>query len=143
MATAPFWRTADKIGFVLGTIILVSYSYMIGKYPNDHFYTYYLLTLIPLLIMRYFHYYSRGWHYYITDFCYFANILLIYVIMYDSKNEKLIKITYLFSQGAIANAIWMFRNSLVLHKIDMLTSLAIHIMPMTMTYHIRWITIPE
>ncbi len=28
------------------------------------------------------------------------------------------------------------------HKIDMLTSLAIHAIPMTLMFHIRWVTMP-
>ena len=35
-----------------------------------------------------------------------------------------------------------FRNSLVFHKIDMLVSLSIHAIPMILTNHIRWETIP-
>lgn len=141
--SAPFWRTADKLGFVIGTLILVSYSYLIGKYPHDFFYSYYA-ALVPVMIsLRIAHYYSQGWHYYITDFCYYANCLVLYLICYESKSDQLIKICFLYCNGILAISIWLFRNSLVLHKIDMLTSLGIHVMPMFMMYHVKWFTIHD
>ena len=50
---------------------------------------------------------------------------------------------FLFSTGPLSAAIAAFRNSLVYHRVDMLTSLAIHAIPMTLMCHIRWVTIPE
>jgi hypothetical protein len=141
--TAPFWRLADKLGFIVGTFTIVSFSYLIGKYPNDIFYTYYVFTTIVMLFLRVLHYYHCGWHYYISDFCYYVNVLVLYLITYDSHNPQLVKMCFLYSNGAIAFAIYQFRNSLVLHKIDILTNLGIHILPMLVTYHIRWFTIPD
>jgi hypothetical protein len=142
MHTAPFWRTADKVGFMIGSMITVSYSYVIGAFPNDFFYPYYCSVMILLLTSRVAHYYSYGWHYFITDFCYYANSILLYIMMFESKNEQLFKTAFLFSHGALGASVYIFRNSLVLHKIDMLTSLAIHLLPITATFHIRWVTIP-
>lgn len=143
MTSAPFWRTADKLGFVIGTLILVSFSYMIGKYPNDHFYTYYLYVTLFMLAMRVAHYRLQGWHYYISDFCYYANLLILYLITYDSHNAQLVKICFLYANGDLSFAVWFFRGSLVLHKPDILTNLGIHLLPMMIMYHIRWFTIPD
>jgi Protein of unknown function (DUF2838) len=141
--SAPFWRLADKLGFVVGIFIIVSFSYMIGKYPNDLFYLYYLLLTILMLILRMAHYYTMGWHYYIADFCYYANFLILWLLYFNPHSAQLVKICFLFSHGALGFSIWLFRNSLVLHKIDTLTSLGIHLLPVLITYHIRWFTIPE
>ncbi len=143
MKTAPFWRTADKFGFVLGTTLIIAYSFMLGRYPYDLVYTFYMFLLPALIITRCFHYYSLGWHYYISDFCYTANALILYFFWFDSKNERLFQVCYLFSTGVLALAIKAFRNSLVYHKIDMLTSLAIHALPLTIMWHTRWHTIPD
>jgi len=40
MSTAPFWRNADKFGFVFGTILIISFSYTIGRYPDTVVYHY-------------------------------------------------------------------------------------------------------
>jgi hypothetical protein len=142
MQSAPFWRLADKIGFVLGTLIIISSSFMVGRFPHDMFYPYYVVLNIVMLIVRYGHYYSLGWHYYISDFCYYANVLIIILLTFCPKNDVMIKMCFLFAEGAIAVSIKVFRNSLVFHKIDTLTSLFIHLFPMLVMYHIRWFTIP-
>ncbi len=143
MQSAPFWRLADKIGFVLGTLIIISFNYMIGRYPHDLFYYYYVALTLVMLVVRWAHYYSLGWHYYISDFCYYSNVLVILMLTVWPKNDRLIKMCFLFSEGAIAVSIKVFRNSLVFHKIDTLTSLFIHLFPMLVMYHVRWFTIPE
>jgi hypothetical protein len=87
LRTAPFWRTADKLGFMIGTFVLVSFSYLIGKYPHDFFYTYYCVLVPVMIFLRICHYYSQGWHYYITDFCYYANTLVLYLVYYAPQND--------------------------------------------------------
>ena len=89
MKSAPFWRTADKFGFVLGTTLIITYSFMLGRYPYDLVYTLDMFLLPVLIITRCFHYYSLGWHYYISDFCYTANALILYFFWFDSRNEQL------------------------------------------------------
>ena len=116
---------------------------MIGKHPHDYFYTYYLYVTMLMMVVRFAHYYHLGWHYYISDFCYFANAMILYLITFDSHNSQLVQICFLYANGDLSFAIWLFRGSLVLHKIDILTNLGIHLMPMIIMYHIRWFTIPD
>lgn len=87
MKTAPFWRLADKLGFVVGVLVLVSFSYLIGKYPNDIFYQYYQWVVGILFILRFLHYHHLGYHWYITDFCYYANALVVLMICLGSKSD--------------------------------------------------------
>lgn len=58
MQTAPFWRLADKFCFVIGSFIIISYSYIIGKYPNDLVFSYVSIVLPALILSRCWHYYS-------------------------------------------------------------------------------------
>ena len=143
MSTAPFWRSADKLGFVFGTILIISFSFIIGRYPDTLAYTFIQWLLPSFLFYRYVHYYSMGWHYYISDFCYYENLLILYFLWFDSSNEQLFLICYLFAQGVVAFSIKAFRNSLVYHKPEKLCDLFIHSIPMTIKYHIRWFTIPS
>lgn len=143
MKTAPFWRLWDKLGFVLGTVLIISLSFIMGRYPDTFVYTF-LMWLMPIMLIgRYCHYYLNGWHYYISDFCYYVNLIILYYLWFDSKNDQLFKVCFFFSQGAVAFSIKAFRNSLVYHKIDMLINLFIHSIPMTIMWHIRWFTIPD
>lgn len=143
MQTAPFWRTVDKYCFVFGASMLISYSYCIAKFPNYGIY-WYVCILLPILIMiRLIWYLQVGWHLYLSDYCYFANIVIFYYIMIDPKNDYLFKICFLNGAGLLSIAIKAMRNSLVFHKLDNITSLAIHAIPMTTMWHIRWVTMEE
>lgn len=143
MTTAPFWRLADKLGFVVGVAVIVSFSYLIGKFPHDIFYTYYVWLITFLFGIRLLHYHHLGWHWFILDFCYYANYMVVALICFWPKSDLLLKISFLYSEGVIGISIWLFRNSLVFHKIDILTNLAIHIFPMLAMYHVKWFTIED
>lgn len=84
MHSAPFWRTADKVGFMVGVTIMLTFIYFIAKFPHDFFYKYYTVLMPTLIFLRMGHYYSLGWHYYISDFCYYANCLVLYLISQNS-----------------------------------------------------------
>lgn len=38
----------------------------------------------------------------------------------------------------MAVSVWAFRNSLALHRIDHLTNLCTHLIPLILTNHLRW-----
>lgn len=142
MQYAPFWRTADKFAYLFGSTIIIAFTYFLGAYPNDYLYSFTVPLLLGLIASRYVHYILVGWHMYLVDFCYFANFLMIYYLVFDSKNEALMTSVYLYATGPLAIGIFAFRNSLVYHKIDFLTSLAIHSVPLLTVYNFRWVTIP-
>jgi hypothetical protein len=143
MATAPFRRRMDKCAYVFGTTIIVLYSYLIGKFPHTVIYGYVTVLMTALLLHRYYSYYTNGYHMYLLDFCYTANFGLLILLNFAPNCQWLLITCYLQSQGPLAAAIAAFRNSLVYHRVDMLTSLAIHAIPMTLTLHIRWDTVPN
>ena len=143
MTTAPFQRLADKFFFVMGAVIVVGYGYVIGKYPNDFYYRFYTCVMAMLLIARMVHFVNCGWKYFLIDFCYFANTVILFMINFDPKNEQLFKTGFIFANGILGYSTYQFRNSLVFHKIDMITDLGIHMVPVTAMYHIKWVTMLE
>lgn len=56
----------------------------------------------------------------------------------EPKNEMLLRLCFLSGNGAMAVSVWAFRNSFVLHRIDHLTSLCLHLIPLILTNHLRW-----
>jgi len=52
------------------------------------------------------------------------------------------KVAFLFANGPLAHSTAAFDNALVYHKIDHLTSLGIHALPMCLMVNFRWITLP-
>lgn len=143
MQYAPFWRKLDKFAFMAGTSMIIAFSFIIGRFPNDFVYTFTSIILPFLIATRYVHYILVGWHMYLVDFCYFANTMLLYYLNFDPKNEALMTSVYLFATGPLAIGIVAFRNSLVYHKIDFLTSLSIHAVPLIVAFRVRWGTIPS
>ena len=140
---AKVWRSIDKIGYTCGTIVIIAFTFLLGRYPNDYIYLF-VSFLTPLLVLcRFIYYCIKGWHWFLADFCYFANYAMIYFLWYGQKDRFWFLTCYVFSNGPLAFAVMMFRNSLVYHEIDKLTSLAIHAIPMCIMTHIRWYTIPN
>ena len=143
MSQAPFVRKLDKIAYVAGTTMIIGYSSLMGRYPHDHIYTFSAILLPMLVLPRVVQYYLNGWHFFLIDFCYFVNSCLIYFLLWGYSSQATFVCCFVYSNGPVAAGIIAFRNSLVYHKIDYLTSLAIHAIPMTIMTHIRWYTIPE
>jgi len=140
MEAAPFVRVQDKVTFVFSIYLLCAFTYFYGRDGDDRYFTFITVVVPCLIVNRMMYYYGQGWHYYLVDFCYFATILSLFVVNYDTKNEQLFRVAFLFSNGNLAISIAAFRNSLVFHRIDYIVSLAIHAVPMMTTMRIRWHT---
>jgi len=77
-----------------------------------------------------------------TDFCYAANLLLLIFLNCFPQNYELFVASFLFSNGALAIAVGAFRNQMVFHSIDNMSSLALHMFPQIVTWNLRWHTMP-
>lgn len=79
--------------------------------------------------IRYYTYHQRGYHYFLADLCYFVNMMLVLSLWVFPNSRRLMISTYCLCYGNNAWAIAMWRNSMVFHSLDKVTSLFIHIMP--------------
>lgn len=129
MKGAPFVRFVDKLSFIFGVLLLILTTFLLGRFPNTHYYTFHIVTVISLVIFRLYNYKQKGWHYYLFDFCYYANSLMLYFLLWAPKSDILFKLFFIYGHGPFALAIAAFKNSMIFHKIDNLTSLAIHLIP--------------
>lgn len=90
------------------------------------FYTVLACTLLP---MRFYSYKKKALHYFLFDLCYYTNILdLIYIWVFPSSPTLWVA-CYCLSHGSLASAVITWRNSLVFHDWDKVTSVFIHIYP--------------
>lgn len=80
-------RLLDKITFILGVLLVIATTFMLGRYPNTHYYTFHICTVIILVLIRLIEYRSKKWHYYLIDFCYYGNTMMLYFLIMDPKNE--------------------------------------------------------
>jgi hypothetical protein len=118
----------EKISFICGVLNVLISGYLIGGYP-EYFHIWYTLQLLYFMPIRYYTYYKRGYHYFLADLCYFVNFLCMCTIWFFPRSKRLFISTYCLAFGNNAIAIAMWRNSMVFHSFDKVTSLFIHIMP--------------
>ncbi|KAI5808772.1 hypothetical protein DFH27DRAFT_598380 [Peziza echinospora] len=118
----------EKISFVVGVSNIFITGFLVGGYP-DWIHIWYSLQLVYFMPIRYYSYHKMGYHYFLADLCYFVNVLLLLSIWVFPNSRRLFISTYCLAYGNNAWAIAMWRNSLVFHSLDKVTSLFIHIMP--------------
>lgn len=137
MKGEPFLRAKDKFSFLLGVLLILFTEYVLISYPQ-FLYIVYTLFLIPLMVWRFASYHQHKHHYFMLDFCYFDNVLLLLYLFVYPNNPRMFKLVYALSTGPLLLAVIAWSNSLVFHDIDRVTSLFIHIYPPLVLYAERW-----
>lgn len=76
----------DKMFFCIGIFIML-FTNAILFYPNPHAIKYWFTFVnVSLILLRWLDYWSKGWHYYFLDYCYYANIItLVYLFLYPDN----------------------------------------------------------
>ena len=110
LRSAPFARMSNKMSFVIGVLSVLLQVFMVGRYPHTHAYTYHCFFMSFMVFTKWAYYKSRGWHYYMTDFCYTANTFLIIFLSFAPKSDYLFYATFLWANGPLAVALGAFRN---------------------------------
>ncbi|KAK6437958.1 hypothetical protein LTR95_005848 [Oleoguttula sp. CCFEE 5521] len=131
----------EKISFVTAVLNIFISGYLIGAFP-EYFHYWYTAQLAYYMPIRWYTYHKIGYHYFLADLCYFVNLLLVLSIWFFPQSKRLFISTYCLAFGNNAVAIAMWRNSLVFHSLDKVTSLFIHIMPCA-TLHVLVHLIPR
>ena len=97
----------------------------------------YLAWLGPLLALRAVTYMRKKWSSFMFDFCYFINALAV-VHLLTPSSPAIFATCFMLSCGPLAGAILAWRNSLVFHDLEKMTSLFIHAGPPLLMYAQRW-----
>eukprot|EP01103_Thecamoeba_quadrilineata_P018261 TRINITY_DN6879_c0_g1_i1.p1 TRINITY_DN6879_c0_g1~~TRINITY_DN6879_c0_g1_i1.p1 ORF type:complete len:437 (-),score=57.02 TRINITY_DN6879_c0_g1_i1:135-1445(-) len=133
----PFLRNVDKIAFTLGIIVLCLTEFILLQRP-ELMSLWYTFLVIPLLSYRFVKYHSQKFHYFMFDFCYYVQALLLFYLYIYPQNSHLFELLFCLCNGPLVVGILAWRNSLVFHDLDKLTSVFIHIFPPLVTYTTRW-----
>ncbi|CAK7352524.1 unnamed protein product [Dovyalis caffra] len=130
-------RFINKVTYLLGVLGFGGFCFLLGARPQDipYVYCFFYVTFVPL---RWIYYRFKKWHYYLLDFCYYANTIFLIVILLYPKNEKLFMVCFSFSEGPLAWALIVWRCSLVFSSADKLVSVLIHLLPGLVFFTIRW-----
>ncbi|EXB38903.1 hypothetical protein L484_027338 [Morus notabilis] len=127
----------SKVTHLLGVLSFGGFCFLLGARPQDIRYVYCLFYVI-FVPLRWIYYRFKKWHYYLLDFCYYANtIFLVHLLLYP-KNEKLFMVCFSFAEGPLAWALIIWRCSLVFSSLDKLVSVLIHLLPGIVFFTIRW-----
>jgi len=130
-------RLQDKISFTLGILNISFTVFILGAFPQ-HFYWVYTIKFPILIGLRYYFYHQAKWHYFLLDFCYFANILFLLYLHVWPNSCFLFKTSFAFTSGSLSWAIALWKNSMVFHSLDKITSLFIHLTPSLVVWTIKW-----
>ncbi|KAF8640153.1 hypothetical protein AX17_001389 [Amanita inopinata Kibby_2008] len=126
--SAKVVRTREKVSFFFGVMSVLISALIFGMAPQ-WVHIAYTLQGCYLLPLRVYLYKKRAWHYFLFDLCYFVNILDFIFIWLFPSSPALFIACYCLSHGALASAVITWRNSLVFHDTDKVTSLFVHIYP--------------
>jgi len=95
------------------------------------------------LVYRFFDYHKSNYHYFMLDFCYYMQVFTLLLIWVYPNDVQFFKLFFGLANGPLLFAIIMWKNRVVFHDLDKLTSLFIHIMPPLVSYVYRWCLTPN
>eukprot|EP01135_Chromosphaera_perkinsii_P007810 Nk52_evm2s1020 gene=Nk52_evmTU2s1020 len=127
----------EKVAFFGGVVNLLITELIWLEWPHM-MWLWYTIWIIPLLGLRYYLYHQSKYHYFMLDFCYFAQCLLLFFIFVYPGSLMLFYLVFSITNGSLMWAVLAWRNSLVFHDLDKMTSSFIHLFPALVTHCIRW-----
>ena len=132
-------KLLDEVSFVVGMCSILSIQGFLLVTP-EHMGLVYTLLAVPLITARYFLYRRQKEHFFLLDFCYYAQLLLLLLLWHYGPyaHRPLFVLVYALCSGPLAGGIYMWNNALVLHDIDRFTSTFIHLVPPVTCYALRW-----
>lgn len=132
----------DKISFVLGVTYIWLTTVVMAKFPHLMS-LYYSALIVPLVMWRWRVYKLKKHHYFLADLCYFANLLLMVNIFLAPASKVVFVSVFGLINGPVCWAIYAWRNALVFHSVDKMTSIVIHFSGALTLYCIRWLLVPD
>eukprot|EP01006_Ploeotia_vitrea_P067982 TRINITY_DN99334_c0_g1_i1.p1 TRINITY_DN99334_c0_g1~~TRINITY_DN99334_c0_g1_i1.p1 ORF type:complete len:389 (+),score=8.14 TRINITY_DN99334_c0_g1_i1:34-1200(+) len=130
-------KLQDKMIFTLGVWNIGMTCFIVGGAPLS-FYWWHTPKVVILTLLRWWTFYQQKKHYLLYDFCYWANYLCLAYVWFFPHNDRLFRIIFMASNGPLAWSVLAFNHSLIFHSYPHMTSLAIHLSPLLLTYGIRW-----
>lgn len=120
--------------FVLVVIVILTHLALHAQYILPFFYA---ISLPVVIAVRIFIYFKNKWQYFLLDFCYYAN-LTWYIFIWIADSPLMFAVVFGIANGPLLWAMVVYRNSLVFHNHDKVTSTFIHIIPGLLSFVIRW-----
>eukprot|EP00116_Pleurobrachia_bachei_P001856 sb/3462118/ len=117
------------------TLVLKTFATCAGQWLLPW---YYALTCPTLIAWRIVTYWQCQFQYFCLDFCYFGNLIISLILWFRPSSPELCALQFSIAHGMLFLGAFSFRNSLVFHSVDKMTSTYIHTVPVLLTFGIRW-----
>ncbi|KAK2358624.1 glycerophosphocholine acyltransferase [Trifolium repens] len=127
----------NKFTHLVGVLGYGAFCFLLGARPQDIpcLYCLFYVFFVPL---RWIYYKFKKWHYYLLDFCYYANAIFVVDLIFYPRNEKFFMVCFSFAEGPLAWALIVWRCSLVFSSFDKILSVLVHLLPGIVFFTIRW-----
>jgi hypothetical protein len=121
-------RLIDKLSFTFGVIVLMATEYIFVQCPGS-FWLWYSFVMPTLIFVRYFMYRRDHFQYFLLDFCYYSQLLMLLLVYVVPDSDALFCVCYAVALGPLSAAIMAWQNSMVFHSLDKITSVYLHAFP--------------
>ena len=133
----PVIKLMDRISFFTGVMLLCLTEAILLVAPQ-YFWVHYSVVIPLILSFRFYRYGNKKWGFFCIDFCYFVNFSCLLNVLWCPRSVTWLRVNFVLSNGPLAIAAVAWRNSLVFHSLDKVTSFCIHIYPAILMYNARW-----
>lgn len=130
----------DKLCFVGGVFTFSLVLIIIAKYPLDFFYNFYRIFVPVAIFSRFVYYWTRGWHFFLCDFCYYSSFIVVAFVGFFPKNQYFYRLAFFYASGPLAVSTAAFFNALVFHKPDSMINLVMHPLPLACMWNVKQVT---
>ena len=144
-------RMNSRLAFLLTTFNSFLTVFLVG-YNSVYAGWWYVGKFVVAMIYRFIDWKKSHFHYFMTEFCYFANLcVLSYFVMtrygYFDEDPELgnwfFRLAFTIANGPLALAAFTLGDKLVFHDIQYAISLIIHLSPAMLTWSFRWNSIGQ
>lgn len=132
-------KTLDQAMFTLSIVHISVTMYLMGAKPLQ-FHIWHTINCIVLLTIRWWTFRRWRQHYFLYDFCYWANIYSIVYVFFRPYRPEMFQVLFMIANGPLAWSILAFSSKVVFHSLSQMTSVFIHFSPMALTFCLRWNT---
>eukprot|EP00466_Bigelowiella_natans_P020740 jgi/Bigna1/77960/fgenesh1_pg.51_\ len=91
-------------------------------------------------------YYTKGWHLFVLDFCYWVNLscALIPLLIPEGELSRMAHAAlFIHANGPVALAVPIWNQCLTFHDPERILSVGVHVWPMLVTYATAWYPFDE
>jgi len=130
-------KLMDKIVYTSSILFLLATEYVAMRIP-EYYRFFFAFTAFAVMVSRVYLYGKKNMQWFMADYCYSINALAIINAVAFPKSSFFWQVNFVAANGPLMWAIVAWRNSLVFHDFDKVSSILIHFAPALLTYTERW-----